>query len=136
MERAWTKIRILTVYIDQLIFQGKKWIETENEICPIYKGVLFFYNQRKERCEFSFSEYTDEKGKSYYKVNPVTIIYIPVKDTLKIISDEGYIYYYRNYNKQEGTNTYFIVDHFNLRAKKDFYDIPQYFLYTKEESSC
>ena len=87
---------IKPVYIEKIRFIERKYVDSEEGIFDIYEGQMFFYRMDGTKKYYS-RKYDTAKNISFYKINPVKIIYINER-LLRIVNedDEG-LYCYDNF---------------------------------------
>ena len=89
---------IKPVYIENIKFIERNFVASEDGIFDIYEGQMFFVRPDGSKKYYSRKYYTNKQtGFSFYKINPVKIIYINEK-LLRIVNedDEG-LYCYDNF---------------------------------------
>ena len=89
---------IKPVYIENIKFIERNFLASEDGIFDIYEGQMFFVRPDGSKKYYSRKYYTNKQtGFSFYKINPVKIIYINEK-LLRIVNedDEG-LYCYDNF---------------------------------------
>ena len=89
---------IKPVYIENIKFIERNFVASEDGIFDIYEGQMFFVRPDGSKKYYSHKYYTNKQtGFSFYKINPVKIIYINEK-LLRIVNedDEG-LYCYDNF---------------------------------------
>lgn len=125
-------VPISNTYIEQIVFQGIQFVDSEERECPVYSGVMFYMGMSKKHHNFSFKEYTSEEGFQYYSINPVQIVYIN-EHTLSITNEDGDgIYYYKHYDKNQFANIYSITDREPTPNNQDTYNLADLYTYRKE----
>ncbi len=126
------KVEIRGVYIEDIEYQGIKYVYSEDRECPVYTGIMFYMGKSGNHHALSFEEKNIDGCHSLYKVNPVTIVYIN-KHTVSITNDDGDgIYYVRKYNRNNMTNVYQITDKEPEAFNQENYCLADLFLYEKE----
>ena len=86
------------VYIENIKFIERNFVASEDGIFDIYEGQMFFVRPDGSKKYYSHKYYTSKQTSfSFYKINPVKIIYINEK-LLRIVNedDEG-LYCYDNF---------------------------------------
>lgn len=89
---------IKPVYIENIKFIERNFVASEDGIFDIYEGQMFFVRPDGSKKYYSRKYYTSKQTSfSFYKINPVKIIYINEK-LLRIVNedDEG-LYCYDNF---------------------------------------
>lgn len=89
---------IKPVYIENIKFIERNFVASEDGVFDIYEGQMFFVRPDVSKKYYSRKYYTNKQtGFSFYKINPVKIIYINEK-LLRIVNedDEG-LYCYDNF---------------------------------------
>lgn len=89
---------IKPVYIENIKFIERNFVASEYGVFDIYEGQMFFVRPDGSKKYYSRKYYTNKQtGFSFYKINPVKIIYINEK-LLRIVNedDEG-LYCYDNF---------------------------------------
>ena len=89
---------IKPVYIESIKFIERNFVASEDGVFDIYEGQMFFVRPDGSKKYYSRKYYTNKQtGFSFYKINPVKIIYINEK-LLRIVNgdDEG-LYCYDNF---------------------------------------
>ena len=139
LDGIYKSINIRKSYIDQIEYKGVQYCGSEDRECPVYSGVMYFISDSGKRHEYSYEDYTDEKGHQIYKVNPVRIVYINDR-TLSITldtgdpEDPGYgFYFYRFLNKYSMENIYQITDWEPTKFNKDKYYLADLYSYKIKE---
>lgn len=90
--------KIKPVYIENIKFIERNFVASEDGIFDIYEGQMFFVRPDGSKKYYSRKYYTSKQTSfSFYKINPVKIIYINEK-LLRIVNedDEG-LYCYDNF---------------------------------------
>ena len=90
--------KIKPVYIENIKFIERSFVASEDGVFDIYEGQMFFVRQDGSKKYYSRNYYTNKNTNfSFYKINPVKIIYINEK-LLRIVNedDEG-LYCYDNF---------------------------------------
>ncbi len=89
---------IKPVYIENIKFIERNFVASEDGIFDIYEGQMFFVRPDGSKKYYSRKYYTNKQTNfSFYKINPVKVIYINEK-LLRIVNedDEG-LYCYDNF---------------------------------------
>ena len=90
--------KIKPVYIDNIEYKGKEYVIDEERECVIYEGQMYFEREDGSKRFFSNSYRTNKNNVTYYKVNPVKIIYLKQGQLRIVNSDNEGLYCYDNYN--------------------------------------
>ena len=132
-------INIRPCYIDQIEYQGIRYESSEDRVCPIYTGVLYFVSGSGKRHEYSYEDTIDDKGHRLYQINPVRIVFINDR-TLSITHETGVLdepgdgfYYYRYYDKNAMVTVYQLTDWEPTRFNRDKYYLADLYSYTRKE---
>ena len=128
------------IYIDNLLFLDREYIESEKKNCPVYEGIMFYMNENV-RSDFSYAEYsTTENGKTkfFYKVNRVKITFIEKNKLIVCTADGEKLQYHRKLNRKEMQNYYRVVDAKTVSYPQNGdYGYIAYLLYSvEEEKQC
>ena len=118
--------KVKSVYIEQIRFLERKFVPAEEGIFDIYEGLMYFVRMDGTKKYYSY-KYSNHGNISYYKVNPVRIIYINDK-ILRIVNkdDEG-LYCYDNFGTKPSLE---ITDREPGKADKFYKDILFYLYQT------
>lgn len=79
---------IKPVYVEITQYLGKENIPEQDGFFDVYEGQMFFYRDDGSKKMFSDDYFTNKKNVSFYKVNPVKIIYVS-KEKLIILNSDG-----------------------------------------------
>lgn len=134
-DSKYESVTIRPCYIDHIEYKGVQYVGSEDCECPVYTGIMFFFNDSGRRREYSYEDTIDTNGHRIYQINPVTIVYIN-DSTLSITSESGDgFYYYRYYDKNAMANVYQITDWDppeNNKKIKDRYYPADLYSYTRK----
>lgn len=132
-EEKYEGLEIRPCCIDKIEYQGVQYVGSEDRICPVYTGTMFFLSNSGNRHEYSMKEKRDANGQLLYQINPVKIVYIN-DTTLSITNVDGEgLYYYRYYDKYAMKNFYQITDREPTKFNQDKYYLADLYSYTREE---
>ncbi len=111
--------QIKPVYIENIKYISRDYIPSEDGIFDIYEGQMYFTRSDGTKKYYS-SKYYDYKNNSYYKVNPVKIIYINDRLLRIVNDDEEGLYCYDNFGT---TPRLELTDREPSRGAKNYKDI-------------
>lgn len=126
-------IKVAHCEIDRIVYKGIE--DTSEGRCPVYEGVLYGYDSRGVRHDFSYDNYITKGNKRKVKCNPVRIVYVGVSTLCITDSDGDGLYYYRVYNRERGENKYFLTDNECTKENKSIFSIADLYDYKIEEIS-
>lgn len=111
--------QIKASYIEKIRFVEKSYVPSEDGIFDIYEGQMYFVRPDGTKKYYS-NKYADYGKSSYYKVNPVKIIYINERLLRIVNEDEEGLYCYNNFGTSPRLE---ITDREPSRVAKDYKDI-------------
>lgn len=111
--------QIKPVYIEKIEFISREFVPSEDGVFDIYEGQMYFVRPDGTKKYYS-RKYAEYGSASYYKVNPVRIIYINDKLLRIVNEDEEGLYCYDNFGT---TPRLEITDREPGRAAKSYKDI-------------
>lgn len=123
-------LQIKSVYIEKIEFIAREFVPSEDGVFDIYEGQMYFIRPDGTKKYYS-RKYAEYGSASYYKVNPVRIIYINDKLLRIVNEDEEGLYCYDNFGT---TPRLEITDREPGRAAKSYKDILFYVYGTKSKT--
>lgn len=126
-------IKVRRCEIDQIVYKGIE--DTSEGHCPVYEGILYEYDSRGVRRDFSHNAYITKDNKRKVKCNPVRIVYIGSSTLCITDSDGDGLYYYRDYNRERMENKYFLTDNECTKRNESRFLIADLYDYKIEEIS-
>lgn len=111
--------KIKPVYIENITYISREYVPSEEGVFDIYTGKMYFIKYDGEKRYYS-NKYSKKKNISFYKVNPVKIIYINDRYLRIINEDDEGLYAYENIGTQPGLE---ITDREPARTARDYKDI-------------
>lgn len=132
-------VKIRPCFIDQIAYQGIRYVGSEDRECPVYTGIMYFVSDSGKRHEYSYEDTIDERGHHLYQINPVRIVFIN-DHTLSITHESGDpndpgdgFYYYRYFDRYAMVNVCQLTDWEPTKFNKDKYYLADLYSYTREE---
>lgn len=117
-------------YIEKIRFVERTYVPSEDRVFDVYEGQMYFVRLDGSKKYYS-RNYAEKGNVSFYKVNPVKIIYINER-ILRIVNedDEG-LYCYDNYGTSPRLE---MTDREPSRVSKDYKDILFYLYGTNAQA--
>lgn len=131
-EYKYDSIPISTTYIDNIHFEGVKYVSSEDLECPIYTGTLFYY-LHGERHEYSLKEGVSSKGFPVERINPVTLILLSENAMIINNPDGEGLYFYHYYDRNRDKTVCVLTDRVPDSYTESSYELTDLYSFRKEK---
>lgn len=111
--------QIKPVFIENIRYISRDYVPSEDGIFDIYEGQMFFFRIDGSKKQYS-SKYYDYKNNTFYKVNPVRIIYINDRFLRIVNEDDEGLYCYDNFGTKPRLE---LTDREPQKGDKNYKDI-------------